>query len=127
MATKGAITDFKVGDDVDITRTITSVPDGTTLAKAWLYVKATETDADGAAVIGKAITTSSVNGVGQITDTGADGTGEVFFQMTSAETAALVARRRYWYAVKVMLNTNKVATVEAGVLTPEPGLISATS
>jgi proline racemase len=62
------------GDHKDITRTVKNVPSGAVLATGWLTIKEDEDDADVAAIIQKSIT-SSPSSSGQITDTGADGTG----------------------------------------------------
>ncbi|KKM65979.1 hypothetical protein LCGC14_1485870, partial [marine sediment metagenome] len=42
----GEIKDFVAGDDLQITRTITNVPSGAVLTKAWLTIKFRQDDAD---------------------------------------------------------------------------------
>jgi hypothetical protein len=75
MATlNGIITGNVAGDDIDVTRSVTGVPATQTLALAWMTFKTNVTDAD-PGLLQKAITTASVAGTGQITDTGASGTG----------------------------------------------------
>src|SRR3954469_5589099 len=95
MATlNGIITGNVSGDDIDVTRSVSGVPATQTLALAWMTFKTNVTDAD-PGLLQKAITTASVAGTGQITDTGTGagllpvGTGAVFFQLTAANTLTL--------------------------------------
>jgi hypothetical protein len=101
------------GDDLDVRRTVTGIPAGQTLAKAWLTFQATPGGAD-PGLLQKVITTSAVIGVGQITDDGADGTGEVLFQLTGADTLALPVECSTPYDIKVKTSAGKIYTAEQG-------------
>lgn len=108
----GIISGVIQGDDLDITRTVTAVPATQTLTKAWLTFKASISDAD-PGLLQKAITSGAVAGTGQITDTGASGTGTLLFQLTGANTLALPLIVAY-YDVKVLTSAGKIYTVEQG-------------
>ena len=116
------IKDFVAGDDLEITRTITSVPSSDTLATAWFTVKHKQSDADGAAIILKKITSSNVAGTGQITDTGADGTGALRFDLTDVDTAKLEEEIGYLFDVQVVTTAGAVYTPEIGTITARLGM-----
>lgn len=127
MTTTSSITGHSAGDDVDVSRTVTGVPDGVTIVKAWLMVKRSQADADAEAVISKTITAVAVDGTGQITDTGLDGTGALLFQFRSADTTLLTAGKTYRYGIKVLLSSGLKDTLETGTIVLEPQLITANS
>lgn len=104
------------GDNLDIIRTIRDVPASQVLTDAWLTVKAHVTDADLAAVLQKHITVTYVQGLGNITDTGADGTGAVLFEITPTETAALTPRHDYVYDIQVKTDAGIYATPFGGYI-----------
>lgn len=85
--------------------TVTSVPAGTTLAKAVLMVKADLADADEDALITKTIFPGATSD-GQITDTGADGTGLLVFVIDNDDVDALDTGRLYISGVKVILSSD---------------------
>ena len=97
------------GDSLDVIRTVTNVPAGETLTKAWLTVKKSNTDAD-PGVLQKVITTTS-GAAGQITNAGASGTGALLFTIASAETAALTTSG-LMYDVQVITSGGRVLTLE---------------
>lgn len=109
----GTITGIAAGDDLDVTRTVTSVPATQTLTKAWLTIKTTITDAD-PGLAQKAITTTSVPGTGQITDAGSSGTGSLLFQLTGTDTLAIPTSAWLYYDIKVKTSASKIYTVEQG-------------
>jgi hypothetical protein len=119
------IADLTIGDDYDIERDVEGIPEETVLSKAWLMIKDDEDDADEASLVTKEITEDEVSGVGQIMDTGADGTGHVFFQLTDADTETLTAFQRYWWGIKVLTDTDKKYTVLHGLLIPLGRIIEA--
>lgn len=102
-------------DDYDVKRWATNIPSGSTLSKAWFTAKRAVTDLDVAAIIQKEITSTLVAGAGQITDTGADGTGRVEFEFTGAQTEVLIPGK-YFYDIQYMLSNSKRRTVEKGML-----------
>lgn len=114
------------GNDFDVIRTITDVPEGTTLTKAWLTIKQYETQLDAEAVLQKVITSVLTPGVGQITDTGADETASVIFQLTNANTLLLTAYM-YFYDIKVLTASGVLRTVEKGTILPQNQITLATS
>lgn len=84
--------------------TVPDVPSGLTMTKAYLMVKNTWTDSDGSAVVSLTIT-ASPTASGQITDTGADGTGTLEFVIgTTALNAITDLSKTYYTAVKVILS-----------------------
>lgn len=119
MNKNGVLEDFVIGNDYDIERDVTHVPD-TTLVLGWFTLKKKLSDADTAALVHKRITPTAQSGIGQITDTGSDGTGIVLFQLTALETAGLLANRTYYYDITVKTSTGKTYTVEVGRVTPIP-------
>jgi hypothetical protein len=106
---------LRQGRDLKITRTIQNVPTSDTLATVWLTLKANLTDTDVGAAMSKSIT-STLTAHGQITDTGADGTGGCFFLITETESAALSARE-YFYDISVETTAGGDYTLEQGVFT----------
>lgn len=123
----GLITGLVIGNDFDFERTLTDVPVGAVLSKAWLTIKNNWWDADVDAIIQKAITSSANPGVGQITDTGADEIGTVFFQLTNTDTSLLYPDRIYWYDCQVKTNTGKIYTAEKGNFIPASRITQTTS
>lgn len=78
-------------------------------------------------MISKTITAVAVDGTGQITDTGLDGTGALLFQFRSADTTLLTAGKTYRYGIKVLLSSGLKDTLETGTIVLEPQLITANS
>src|SRR3954468_10819484 len=99
--------DFVAGDDLDVRRSVTGVPSGQTLTKAWLTFKTNRFDTDGHALLQKIITSTPTTS-GQITDAGASGTGTIVFQLTNVETLALPIDIDTPYDIKVLTSANKV-------------------
>lgn len=119
MATlDSTISNFVAGDDVKITRTITAVPAGDSLVKAWLTVKKSESHADADAIFQKAITTSYSLGQGHITDNGAgDTSAAIFFELTAANTALLRGDVDYYFDIQVKTANGAINTPEKGTIT----------
>lgn len=122
----GIITGIVAGDDLDVIRSVPGVPATQTLTKAWLTLKTNVGDAD-PGLLQKAITSSLVSGVGQITDTGALGTGAILFQLTGANTLALPVGTNIYYDIKVLTSASKIYTVEQGKYYATPRITTATS
>ena len=117
---------FVIGSDLDVERTITSIPEGQTLTKAWLTVKARLSDEDEDALVQKIITPSATP-EGQITDTGEEGgTGVVLFHLLPADTEALGAGVHY-FDIKVLTSAGKGGAPFLGVIRGEQGVTRATS
>lgn len=120
------ITDLVAGDDWTFTRTIGSIPVGQLLQKVWLTIKESETDADVDALAQVSVTTNATAS-GQITDTGADGTGGATINVPAATTALLSGGQLYHYDIQVQTDASLLYTPEKGTLTPVAGITRATS
>lgn len=116
----GEIKNIVQGDNIDIVRTIDTLPSAIT--KAWFTVKSTKSSTDDTtALFQKEITTSNVPGVGVITDDGAgDGIAAVRFELVNADTILLVNEKTYYYDIQVLTNTSKIYTPETGRIKLEP-------
>lgn len=120
------ITGFIGGNDITVRRTVTHIPATLTIAKCWLTIKAKDTDAD-PGLVQKAIT-DVLSADGQITDTGADGTGTVVFLLKPADTGtALTAGKTYVYDIKMKFNDATIATLEKGTVEFEQGVTTTTT
>jgi hypothetical protein len=120
--TDGRIDDFVSGDDLEIERSITSIPDGVIISTAWFMVKRKFSDTDAHALISKTITATNTVNVGWIEDTGIDGDGLIRFYLTAAETVLLTPLSEYQYSIKLKLDNDKVNTPERGVIVAEPAV-----
>lgn len=125
-----SITGFVAGDDIEVSRVITEVPIGQTLTKAWLTVKRSTSDAD-PGLLQKVITTTNVPGTGQVTDDAdTDGSGEVRFDLTPADTVLLAipyANGTFHFDIQVMTSAGKVYTPVAGTIVGTKEITKATS
>jgi hypothetical protein len=110
------IDDLVVGDDYDVTREITGIPSGALLTDAWFTLKAFGAATTDTALIEKTISASASASQGQITDTGASGTGQLFFSLSATETALITPDQLYEYDIQVLSNTGKYSTREKGLL-----------
>ena len=115
MSDLNAQLDIEVlGDDFEVPRIIGNLPSGVTLSKAYFTVKANESDLDADAIFQKTITSVLDNAQGQITDTGADGTGAYVFYLQAADTVLMTANVRYFYDIQLVLSNNRLKTPEKG-------------
>jgi hypothetical protein len=110
-----SIAGIVAGNDLDVNRTVPGIPNGQTLTKAWLTLKADLSVADAQALLQKVILPGAVAGQGQITDVGAGGTGQLLFQLADTETLALPVDTPTPYDIKVLTSAGKVYTVEKGL------------
>lgn len=108
---------FVRGDEFSIVRTIPGVPVGVTISGGYLTFKNALSDIDSAAIVQKVITTSNSDGTGHVTDTGADGTGAVRFDMAKADTLLFTAGQKYFFDIQVQLDSGDVFTLEIGITT----------
>jgi hypothetical protein len=104
----GEIDDFTVGDDLDIVRTVSAIPDGQTIVRAWFTVKVFE--ASPTALFQKEITTS-------LSDDGIISDNELTFTLTPDDTALLSGDNRQWYDIQVETSAGKFYTPERGTIT----------
>lgn len=120
------INELVAGDDIEIRRTITGVPESDTLAKAWLTIKSLPTD-DDPGLLQKVVTSSFVAGQGQISDTGADTVGEVFFELEPADGATIGINVKRVYDIQVKTTAGNIYTAEVGTIILTQGVTASTS
>lgn len=118
----GRIDDFVAGDDLEVERMITDIPEGITIVTAWLMVKRKYTDSDDKAIISKTITSGNTAGIGWIENTGTSGEGTLRFYLTPLETAILNPLSEYPYSIKIKLSNGIVNTPEVGVIIATPAI-----
>lgn len=117
----GRIDDFVNGDDLEIERTITSIPSGVLIESAWFMVKHDYNDLDSQAIISKLATSINTIGQGWIIDLSAsDGTATVRFYLTPADTQLLYPYSEYPYSIKIKLDNGKINTPEIGIIVAYP-------
>ena len=118
---------FVIGDSKRIKRTYTDLPEGATVATAYLTIKKSGKQSDAQAIAQKAITTSAT-AAGQITDaltTG--GSISLFFDLSKTGTAQFKEGIDYHYDIQVVLDTGEVHTLEMGIMQWINGVTSASS
>jgi len=107
---------YVIGNDIDIERDVPGISLSDPVAIAVLTIKTSPVDSDAQKILQKSITTTPVNGIGQIVQTGGtgngDGTASLWFQITKAETLALGAAVRYYYDIRVFTAANKSYNAE---------------
>ena len=107
------ISEFVVGDDLEIRRTITGLP--AAIETAWLTIKREPSQEDDA-VLEKEITTGDVPGTGQIEAAGGVGVdGDLRFDLVPADTRALGALE-WIHDIQIKLAGGKIYTVEIGTI-----------
>ena len=89
--------------------TIENVPDGTTIAAARFSLK-THPELASSSVIDLEITTT-IGVSGQVTDTGADGTGQLEFYVGDTDVEGLSTGEWYHASVSVELDNGEIYTV----------------
>jgi hypothetical protein len=109
------LTDFCVGDDVDLRCRVTRIPAGQTVAHAWLTIKNKLGDVDADAVLQKHITTVNQAGTGQIEDAGATGTAVLRFDLTNDDTMFLKPDSPYFHDVQIKTTAGKISTPFRGL------------
>jgi hypothetical protein len=110
----GAIGPLSAGDSHTVARTVEGVPDGETIAKAWLTLKVDSSLPDDRAAAQLVITPTNAAGTGHVEDTGGDGTAVLRFDLPATRTTDLVPARAY--DVRVLTSGGTVATLERGTL-----------
>lgn len=109
------------GDDLRVHVTVTGIPAGQTITKAWLTIKAKKTDPDNQAVVQKVITSG-------FTHTGTDPVTCVMnLDLTAAETANCQPQTIYEYDVQVKTSTGLIDTPIIGQIVFERGVTAATT
>lgn len=109
------ILDFVYGDTFSITRTITGIPTGQTITRAWFTVKSSDVLPDNQALVQKIVDTTDNPGTGQIEDNGAgDGTGTVRFDILPADTASADESVVYLFDIQVETSAGDLYTSNRG-------------
>lgn len=122
-----SITRLVAGDTWKLIRTYTGLQTGVTISKVYWTVKNDPTDADGAALFQKSIT-SSLASTGQITDaSSSDGTIAFNIIATAANTASLTVDQEYYYDLQGIGSDGAVYTFETGSIIPAQGVTTASS
>jgi hypothetical protein len=128
---KGKITGFVVGDALEVYRTITKIPEGETVAKAWLTVKLAVADDDSEALFQKVITTTLDTVEGVIEDDGSSGTAIIRFFLNSDDTSTLGNPERdagnFVYDIQIKTSSGLLFTPEIGKIKAKPQVTLATS
>ena len=120
------IRDVVCGDALAIERTISGVPAGLTITKAWLTIKATITDLDADALLQLTVT-SVLASTGQITDTGATGVAVVRFTLSGAQTLLVPPEASYPFDVQVQTSDGALYTACKGTIRLEQQVTIATT
>lgn len=129
------ISGFAVGDDLTVRRTIdrsaSNLATGVVIAKAWMTIKESLSDADVDAIVSKEITTTEDAGNnGHIEEDGSSVGGSadpiLRFDIQAADSRLIDANHRY-YDIQVKTDTGAVYTGEKGVIYGEPDVTIATT
>ncbi len=117
---------FVIGDSKRLRRTFQDLPEGYTVATAYLTIKKSAQQADSQAIVQNAITTSS-GAAGQITDAlTAGGSIAMFFDLSKTDTAVFRAGE-YVFDIQVVLSGGEVHTMEIGTIDWIYGVTAASS
>lgn len=112
MSLNETITGFVVGDNLEIRRSVSDLPES--IDTAWLTAKIRPGQADEDAVVQKTVTTTDAPGVGQVEEAGGPGAaGLLRFDLVPADTLA-IGTRRLVYDIQIALENGSVFTVEKG-------------
>lgn len=121
---RNAITGFPAGNDLDVRLPVKIGQAGVTISRGVFTVKNS-----GGVIVVQKIITSTATASGQVTDTGADGLGEVLFLLVPVQTALFTTP--YTFDAVVVLSNGDVQTIESGVIlltekvTSDPANVSA--
>lgn len=109
----GIISNFVVGDDIDIERTVSQIPSGQSIDYAWFTVRFYERSS--AIILQKEITTTlTPHGVIESTISGAY---RLTFTLSGMDTIKFEPDNDLHYDIQTRTTANKIYTPEKGVLT----------
>jgi hypothetical protein len=114
------------GDGWRVIVTVTDIPAGLTLTKGWFTVKRYKSDLDADALFQRIVTTV-LDAHGQITDTGGDGSGSLYFLIPLTSTALAEPSRRYEYDIQVLTSDGQPSTIYIGKISFPEGVTDANS
>lgn len=107
------------GDHFDVERTVTELPDGRTVEKAWFTCLVDLDDPDSEAVFQKEITDQDVAAQGVIsepgTGQGAEREATVLFRLQPSETRKVRGVKRHW-DIQVKLDNGVINTPFGGTI-----------
>lgn len=119
MTVNSRIGNFATNSNLVLRRTVTGVPSGSLIASAEFVTKAAEDDAD--AILDKTVLPGDNPGVGQVEDTGVDGTGVIRFDLDPIDTALLTPGTKYRFWIEVVLDTGELVCIETGEIFSQQG------
>jgi hypothetical protein len=90
--------------DRTVVQALTGIPDGQTITKVHWMVKNALDDADADALLTKTVTTV-LGASGQVTDTGADGTGSASIRIADDDLDDLLLGKTYRIGIKVICSS----------------------
>lgn len=109
------------GDDLRVHVTVTGIPAGQTVVKAWLTIKSKRSDADNQAIAQKILTAG-------FSHTGTDPVTATWnFDLTAGDTAICKPQTTYEYDIQVKTSTGLLDTPITGQIVFEQGVTAATS
>lgn len=114
-----SISGFSAGEDLQVEREVTDIPEGQVLALAWLTVKAKASDTDADAVIQKRATPAPMVGVGVIVNEPANSRAVVTFDLLATDTSQLTPGTAYFYDIKVKTDIGRSKRLEWGAITAD--------
>jgi len=118
------ISGYVIGDNLEITRTITDLP--AAIETAWFTAKRHARAADADALVRKVITTEDVPGTGQIEAAGGVGVdGSLRFDLSADDTRAIGTRDAI-YDIQIRLTDGVIYTPEIGTMTLTADVTQAT-
>lgn len=115
-----AITGIVHGDSFQVIRTVSGVPTGETITKAWFTIKASTSDVDANAKLQKIITESTSAGVGLISDNVAGSSASLRFDVGPADWSLMRATKTYHYDIQVKTSADGIYTLETGTFKSNP-------
>lgn len=129
---KGQLTEHAWGDSLRVTRTISNIPGGDRLLKAWFVARlqpvtlSTPVDDSDVATDGGFIieVTESPTAAGQIVDNGAsDNVGSLYFDISPAQSRLQPVSSHLYYGIKVLTFGGFPYTPELGILRGKPNFV----
>lgn len=104
-----------------------------TITKAWFGIKSPETDSDATVNAAwtsagglQSITTTETAGRGWVVNS-SEGSPELRFYLTAANTVSLTPHKTYHWAIRVSMSDGALYEVDRGIAEPGKQLIAATS
>jgi hypothetical protein len=121
-----------LGDDWEVLKEITKIPDGQTVVKAWLTVKeVVDNDPSDTVVLFQKVITDAPTVSGQITDVGTgtfpDRRAEVHFFILPANTFDWEDQAKFEWDIQLKLSSGRVKTPFRGKISGIKGVTNVTT